>query len=74
VRIDVSDELRSQGMAVVSAVNPLPLPARKELRADLFVKFPKARLDFGKTPARITFTTGEGRVQTVDLTLVGPYQ
>lgn len=74
VRIDVSDELRAQGMAVVSAANPLRLPARKELRADLFVKFPKARLDFGKTPARITFTTGEGRVQAVDLTLVGPYQ
>lgn len=74
VRIDVSDELRAQGMAVVTAANPVALPARKEVRADLFVKFPKARLDFGKTPARLTFTTGEGRVETVDLTLVGPYQ
>ncbi len=74
VRIDVPADLKAKGMEVVTATNPVPLPGRKEVRADLFVKFPKALLDLGKVPARFTFSTGEGRTQTVDLTLVGPYQ
>jgi polyferredoxin len=74
VRIDVAGDLKARGMEVVSGLNPVPLPGRREVRADLFVKFPKSMLDLGKAPARLTFTTGEGRAQTLDLTLVGPYQ
>jgi cytochrome c oxidase accessory protein FixG len=74
VRVDVAEAQRAQGMAVVCAANPLPLPARQERRVDLFVKFPKTVLDFGKAPVRLTFGTGDGKAQTVDLTLVGPYQ
>ncbi len=64
----------AQGFEVISATNPVPVPRGKAVRADLFVAFPKHRLDFGKATTTLEFRQGGKVISRQDLTLVGPYQ
>ncbi|HJW33893.1 MAG TPA: cytochrome c oxidase accessory protein CcoG [Holophagaceae bacterium] len=64
----------ARGFEVITATNPVPVPLGKAVQADLFVAFPKDRLDFGKTTATLEFREGGKVINRQELTLVGPYQ
>ncbi|MBI3131442.1 MAG: cytochrome c oxidase accessory protein CcoG [Acidobacteria bacterium] len=71
---EVTIACATQGFEVISATNPVPLPRGQVAHADLFIAFPKDRLDFGKATATLEFREGGKLVSRQDLTLVGPYQ
>lgn len=74
LHMECSAPSRAQGFEVVTAVNPLPLARGKAARAEVFIKFPKRVLDFGKARTTLEFKA-DGRVLgREELTMVGPYQ
>lgn len=74
IRLECAEPFRTQGFEVISATNPIPLPRGKAVRADVFIKFPKRLLDFGKTKTILEFKDGARLLAREDLTMVGPYQ
>ncbi len=74
IQIGFGPEAAAQGFEVITATNPVVVPEGKLVHADLFVAFPKDRLDFGKTRAILEFREGGKVVARQDLSLVGPYQ
>jgi cytochrome c oxidase accessory protein FixG len=74
LRMDCSAPFRAQGFEVVTAANPLPLARGKAARVEVFIKFPKARLDFGKARTELEFRAGDRLLGREELTMVGPYQ
>lgn len=74
VRLDLTEGLRAQGFEVVTATNPVLLPQGKAIRADVFIKFPKRVLEFGKARTTLEFKDGERILGREELTMVGPYQ
>ena len=74
VTIEPDAEARAAGVAVVTATNPVKLARGQAQRADLFVRFPKTLLDFGKAKVHLVFKEGDRVLERQDLTLVGPFQ
>ena len=74
IQMDCAEAFRLQGFQVVSATNPLPLTQGKAARADVFIKFPKSLLDFGKARTVLEFKEGERVLGREEVMMVGPYQ
>ena len=74
IRMEFPETFRAQGFEVVTATNPVLLAQGKAIRADVFIKFPKRVLDFGKTRTTLEFKAGDRVVGREELTMVGPYQ
>ena len=72
--IEPDAEGRAAGVAVVTATNPVRIAKGQAQRADLFVRFPKGLLDFGKAKVRLVFKEGDRVKGREDVTLVGPFQ
>jgi cytochrome c oxidase accessory protein FixG len=74
LRIGLPPDLQAKGFKVVTAVNPLRLASAKQVRADVFLTFPKAALRRGKVQGEVTFLEGERVVEREEVLLVGPFQ
>ena len=74
IRLEFPEPFRSQGFEIVTATNPVPLAQGKAIRVEVFIKFPKRVLDFGKTRTTLEFKDGGRVLGREELTMVGPYQ
>lgn len=74
LRIECAGPYRAQGFELVCAQNPVSIGKGKATRVDLFIKFPKGALDFGKARTILEFKDGSRVLGREELTMVGPYQ
>lgn len=75
---EVSPEMKQAGVELITALRPLPMPAGRQTRGDIFVRFPKTILTNGQTKIELKVldhdtVTGKEIILKKELTLVGPF-
>lgn len=78
LEFEAEDEAEDAGVQLVVPMHPLPMPAGKVIRSDIFVRFPKSILKNGQTKIEVEIedkdaTTGMEIKFIKELTLVGPF-
>jgi polyferredoxin len=78
VNLTLPDDQKALGFELITQTNPTIIEAGKNRRVDLFIRFPRERLKFGKTTTKVLMQgQSENNRSSVnsheELTLVGPY-
>ncbi|MFO1519828.1 MAG: cytochrome c oxidase accessory protein CcoG [bacterium] len=78
LRFETDPSLVAENFKLITPLVPLPLPAGKSVRADLFVEFPKSALKDGRAKVRVQLVslsekTGKETKRTEEIPLVGPF-